>query len=283
MQDEACSSIRVQLDSMPEEMDAMQRQITRLQVEEQALKKERQKDPQLAARLGEVQAALSALQDRLQPLRVRYNAEHARMLDLRSLQSKREKLRQDAELAKQRGDLARTADLVHGAIPEVDARLRELRAAMPDNPMLTENIGVEEIAAVVSRWTGIPVDKLQKTEATKLLGLKDELHKRVVGQDAAVAAVANAVIRSRAGLAASERGSSFLFLGPTGAFSVVCCALLKLGCVKSAGVLSRVAACDLFTTHRLVKDSALELHSLMMMCKFVSAWRTCDALTRGLL
>lgn len=217
MQDEACSSIRVQLDSMPEEMDAMQRQITRLQVEEQALKKEKKKDKFLSARLDAVQEELSALQDRLQPLRIRYNTEHARMLELRSLQSKREKLRQDAELAKQRGDLARIADLVHGAIPEVDSRLKEIRASMPENPMLSENIGVEEIAAVVSRWTGIPVDKLQKTEAAKLLGLEQELHKRVVGQDTAVAGVANAVIRSRAGLAASERGSSFLFLGPTGA------------------------------------------------------------------
>lgn len=215
VQDEACSSIRVQLDSMPEEMDAMQRQITRLQVEEQALKKEKQ-DTQLVARLDSVQEQLASLQDRLHPLRLRYNAEHARMLEVRNLQSKREALRQDAELAKQRGDLARTADLIHGAIPEVDSRLREIRAAMPANPMLTENIGVEEIAAVVSRWTGIPVDKLQRTEAAKLLSLKGELHKRVVGQDTAVAAVADAVIRSRAGLAASERGSSFLFLGPTG-------------------------------------------------------------------
>lgn len=216
MQDEACSSVRVQLDSMPEEMDAMQRRITRLQVEEKALKKEKVKDTELSARLGAVQEELSGLQEKLKPLRLRYNAEHARMMELRDLQNKREKLRQDVEVARQRSDLARIADLVHGAIPEVDARLQQLIAAMPTNPMLTENIGVEEIATVVSRWTGIPVDKLQKTEAAKLLNLHEELHKRVVGQSSAVSAVANAVIRSRAGLAASERGSSFLFLGPTG-------------------------------------------------------------------
>jgi ATP-dependent Clp protease ATP-binding subunit ClpB len=218
VQDEACSSIRVQLDSMPEEMDAMQRQITRLQVEEQALKKEKTKDTLLSARLDAVQEQLSALQDRLKPLRLRYNAEHARMLEIRRLQTKREKLLQDLEVAKQRGDLARNADLEHGAIPEVNMRLQAIIAQMPENPMLTENIGEAEIAAVVSRWTGIPVENLQKTEAAKLLSLKEELHKRVVGQDEAVAAVANAVIRSRAGLAASERGSSFLFLGPTGVF-----------------------------------------------------------------
>lgn len=133
------------------------------------------------------------------------------------LQAKREKLERDAEIARNRSDLARTADLIHGAIPEVDARLRALQARLPENPMLTENIGVEEIAAVVARWTGIPVSALQRTETQKLLGLQAQLHERVVGQDAAVAAVAEAVVRGRAGLAATERGSSFLFLGPTGA------------------------------------------------------------------
>lgn len=218
--DEAASSIRVQLDSMPEEMDIMQRQMTRLQVEETALKKEK-KDAALQSRLSDVRTELASLRDRLAPLQLRYQKEHARMVELRELQAKREKLREDAQVARQRGDLARTADLIHGAIPEVDARLREIKA-MPENeePMLTERIGVEEIAAVVSRWTGVPVSRLHQSEVEKLMGLREELHKRVVGQDTAVAAVANAIIRSRAGLAASERGSSFLFLGPTGALAL---------------------------------------------------------------
>jgi ATP-dependent Clp protease ATP-binding subunit ClpB len=219
--DEACSSIRVQLDSMPEDVDVMQRQIVRLQVEEQALKKEKG-DTMMKKRLKEVQEELSALQDQLKPLQMRYKKEHERLLEIRDLQTKREKLRQDAEIARQRNDLARIADIVHGAIPEVDARLRVLREQMPENPMLTEKIGVEEIAAVVSRWTGIPVNKLKETEVEKLINLKDELHKRLVGQDAAVAAVADAVLRSRAGLSATERGSSFLFLGPTGVLLSPC-------------------------------------------------------------
>lgn len=132
------------------------------------------------------------------------------------MQAKREKLKEDAQVARQRNDLARTADIVHGAIPEVDAALKHLRESMPEDPMLSEKIGTEEIATVVSRWTGIPVSRLQKTEVEKLVNLKDELHKRVVGQEGAVAAVADAVLRSRAGLSATERGSSFLFLGPTG-------------------------------------------------------------------
>ena len=133
------------------------------------------------------------------------------------MQAQREQLRENVAYARQRNDLAREADLVHGAIPEVDAKLKQLRADMPENPMLSEKIGTEEIAAVVSRWTGIPVSRLRKTEVEKLVNLQDELHKRVVGQDGAVAAVADAVLRSRAGISATERGSSFLFLGPTGA------------------------------------------------------------------
>lgn len=215
--DEAASSVRVQLDSMPEEMDIMQRQLTRLQVEETALKKE-QKDAAVRTRLEEVQGELAALRDQLAPLQLRYQKEHAHMVELRELQTKREKLREDAQMARQRGDLARTADLIHGAIPEVDERLREIKAMRESEvPMLTERIGVEDIASVVARWTGIPVSRLQKSEVDKLLGLEEELHKRVVGQDAAVAAVASAIMRSRAGLSATERGSSFLFLGPTGA------------------------------------------------------------------
>jgi ATP-dependent Clp protease ATP-binding subunit ClpB len=132
------------------------------------------------------------------------------------VQAKRERLREDAQVARQKGDLVRTADIVHGAIPELDARLKQLRADLPENPMLSEKIGVEEIATVVSRWTGVPVSRLRKTEVEKLVGLQEELHKRVVGQDSAVAAVADAVLRSRAGISATERGSSFLFLGPTG-------------------------------------------------------------------
>jgi ATP-dependent Clp protease ATP-binding subunit ClpB len=221
--DEACSNIRVQLDSMPEEMDLMQRQLQRLQVEEAALKKEA-KDTVAKKRLKEVAQEIATMQDQLQPLQLRYKKEHDRMVELRELQAKKERLREDAKAARQRNDLARQADIVHGAIPEVDARLKRLREEMPENPMLTEKIGPDEIAAVVARWTGIPVSRLRTREVDKLINLKDELHKRVVGQDEAVAAVADAVLRSRAGIAATERGSSFLFLGPTG----VCPLLYKL-------------------------------------------------------
>ena len=239
--DEACSSIRVQLDSMPEEIDLMQRKLQRLQVEEQALNKEGS-DSAAQARLATVAEEIGALQDRLQPLQIRYKREHDRMVEMRALQNKRERLREDADAAQQRHDLARAADLVHGAIPEVEERLAHLRAELPANPMLSEKIGVDEISAVVARWSGIPVSKLHKDDTAKVLGLRDQLHERVVGQDSAVDAVADAVVRSRAGLAATERGSSFLFLGPTGAPSFLfflalswqpCC-----GCVCLPGVVA---------------------------------------------
>ena len=196
-----------------------------LQVEEQALKKEG-KDAMAKKRLAELARELATLQDALHPLQLRYNKEHARMVELRELQAKRERLREDAKAAQQRNDLARMADLVHGAIPEIDARLRALREELPDDPMLSERIGVEEVAAVVARWTGIPVSRLQQTEVDKLVNLKEELHNRVVGQDGAVAAVADAVLRARAGIAAADRGASFLFLGPTGARPRRCWLLL---------------------------------------------------------
>ncbi|KAF5833291.1 ClpB chaperone, Hsp100 family [Dunaliella salina] len=215
LMDEACSNVRVELDSKPEVIDGMERMRTRLQVEQAALKKE--KDQISIGRLEQVRKELSALEEQLAPLVVQYNSERARLDEIRGLQSKREQMLVNIDLAEQRGDLARIADLKYGALPEVDSRLKVLRDAAPQaNAMLTEAVGPEEIATVVSRWTGIPVVRLQQTEREKLLHLSGELHKRVVGQDEAVNAVADAVLRGRAGLAARNRGASFLFLGPTG-------------------------------------------------------------------
>ncbi|MEW5297915.1 MAG: hypothetical protein WDW36_001093 [Sanguina aurantia] len=212
--DEACSSVRVMLDSKPEEIDGMERQLVRLKVEETALSKE--KDKLSAARLEEVRREVGALNDELRPLQVRYSQERERLEEMRRLQAKRDQTLINISTAETRGDLARIADLKYGALPEYDNRLKTLRASAPADAMLTEEVGPEEIAAVVSRWTHIPVQRLQQTERQKLLHLGQELHRRVVGQDAAVTAVADAVLRSRAGLASRGRGSSFLFLGPTG-------------------------------------------------------------------
>ena len=136
--------------------------------------------------------------------------------ELRRLGQKRDEILVNIQIAEQHGNLARIADLRYGALPDVEDRIKQVRAAAPSDAMLSEEVGTEEIAVVVSRWTGIPVNRLKQTERDKLLSLRSELQQRVVGQDAAVAAVADAVLRSRAGLAARGRGSSFLFLGPTG-------------------------------------------------------------------
>ncbi|KAG2488361.1 hypothetical protein HYH03_013051 [Edaphochlamys debaryana] len=212
--DEACANMRVQLDSKPEALDALERQRTRLQVERAALQKE--KDALSKHRLAEVEQELAALEDQLRPLQLKYDREKARVEELRRLAQKRDEIMVNIQLAEQHNNLARIADLRYGALPDVEERLKALRAAQPADALLSEEVGVEEIATVVSRWTGIPVSRLQQTEKDKLLELRAELQKRVVGQDAAVAAVADAVLRSRAGLAARQRGSGFLFLGPTG-------------------------------------------------------------------
>ncbi|GFR45106.1 hypothetical protein Agub_g6484, partial [Astrephomene gubernaculifera] len=212
--DEACANMRVQLDSKPEQLDALERQRTRLQVEAAALAKE--KDALSKTRAAEVERELAALDESLRPLLLRYGQEKGRLEELRRLVHKRDEILVNIQLAEQHNNLARIADLRYGALPEVEERIKAVRAAQPADAMLSEEVGPEEIAVVVSRWTGIPVSRLKQSEREKLLELGAELQKRVVGQDAAVAAVADAVLRSRAGLAARSRGSSFLFLGPTG-------------------------------------------------------------------
>ncbi|KXZ42746.1 hypothetical protein GPECTOR_120g413 [Gonium pectorale] len=212
--DEACANLRVQLDSKPEALDGLERQRTRLQVEAAALAKE--KDALSRQRAAEVARELAALEEQLRPLLLRYQQERGRLEELRRLAHKRDEILVNIQLAEQHNNLARIADLRYGALPDVEERLKSLRAAAPADAMLSEEVGPEEIAVVVSRWTGIPVSRLQQSERDKLLALRQELQRRVVGQDEAVAAVADAVLRSRAGLAARNRGSSFLFLGPTG-------------------------------------------------------------------
>ncbi|KAI7843936.1 hypothetical protein COHA_002475 [Chlorella ohadii] len=233
--DEACSNLQVQLESKPEEIDVLERQLIRLQVEEKALEKE--KDKQSKERLGEVQRELSELQDKLKPLQMRYSQEKALLDEIKELAKKKEALCQEKalldeikELAKKkealqirleqaqnRMDLAMVADIKYGALAEVEEALKRKQAeARRSDRMLSDTVGPEEIATVVSKWTGIPVNKLQASDRERLVHLESFLHERVVGQDAAVKAVADAVLRSRAGLGARNRGSSFLFLGPTG-------------------------------------------------------------------
>lgn len=214
--DEACANVRVQLDSQPEEIDNLERKRMQLEVELHALEKE--KDKASKARLVEVRKELDDLRDKLQPLMMKYRKEKERIDELRRLKQKREELMLSLQEAERRYDLARAADLRYGGIQEVEAAIAQLEGSSTDeNLMLTEVVGPEQIAEVVSRWTGIPVTRLGQNEKERLIGLADRLHQRVVGQDQAVGAVAEAVLRSRAGLGRPQQPTgSFLFLGPTG-------------------------------------------------------------------
>ena len=160
---------------------------------------------------------LDDLRDKLQPLMMKYRKEKERIDELRRLKQKREELLFAIQEAERRYDLARVADLKYGAIQEVEAAIARLEGSTEENLMLTETVGPEQIAEVVSRWTGIPVTRLGQNEKERLIGLAERLHQRVVGQDQAVSAVAEAVLRSRAGLGRPQQPTgSFLFLGPTG-------------------------------------------------------------------
>lgn len=160
---------------------------------------------------------LDDLRDKLQPLMMKYRKEKERIDELRRLKQKRDELMYALQEAERRYDLARAADLRYGAIQDIEAAIAKLEASATEENMLTEAVGPDQIAEVVSRWTGIPVTRLGQNDKERLIGLGDRLHQRVVGQDQAVTAVAEAVLRSRAGLGRPQQPTgSFLFLGPTG-------------------------------------------------------------------
>eukprot|EP00250_Pteridium_aquilinum_P014204 c21844_g1_i1 orf=343-3063(-) len=213
--DEACANVRVQLDSQPEEIDTLERKRIHLEVELHALEKE--KDKASKARLLEVRTELDDLKDKLQPLKMKHQKEKERVDEIRRLKQRREELLFTLQEAERRMDLARVADLKYGALQDIEATIQKVEAGTDENDMLTETVGPDQIAEVVSRWTGIPVTRLGQNEKQRLIGLAERLHQRVVGQDEAVQAVAEAVLRSRAGLGRPQQPTgSFLFLGPTG-------------------------------------------------------------------
>ncbi|CAL4961441.1 unnamed protein product [Urochloa decumbens] len=213
--DEACANVRVQLDSQPEVIDNLERKRIQLEVELHALEKE--KDKASKARLVEVRKEPDDLRDKLQLLQMKYRKEKERIDEIRKLKQRREDMLFSLQEAERQMDLARVADIKYGALQEVDAAIAKLEGETGENLMLTETVGRDQIAEVVSRWTGIPVTRLGQNEKERLVGLADRLHQRVVGQQDAINAVAEAVLRSRAGLGRPQQPTgSFLFLGPTG-------------------------------------------------------------------
>ena len=217
--DEAAAKIKMEVDSMPAEIDSLQRKLTQMQIEAQALKKER--DPASKARLEDVKREIAELEEGTSAMRAQWQKEKEIIEQIRKAQPEIEQLRQQADEAQRRGDLGRVAEINYGKIPQLEKKIDEFRRNLArvqeKQSYLREEVTDQDVAAIVSKWTGIPVSKMMQGEMHKLLHMEDELKKRVIGQDEAVEAVANAVRRSRAGLGDPNRPiGSFLFLGPTG-------------------------------------------------------------------
>ncbi len=217
--DEAASRLRIEIDSMPEEIDELTRRKIQLEIEREALKKET--DEASKERLEALERELADLEEQISALTARWELEKQAITAIRETKQRIEEVRAEAERAEREGDLQRAAELRYGTLVELErelaARQEELDALHAEGRMLSEEVTDQDVAEVVSRWTGIPVAKLMQGEVEKLLHLEEHLHRRVVGQDRAVAAVASAVRRSRAGLSDPNRPiGSFIFLGPTG-------------------------------------------------------------------
>ena len=216
--DEACAMIKTEMDSMPSEMDDLAHRITQLQIEQVSLKKET--DALSQSRLQELEKELAELQDKFRSMKAKWENEKNAIGKVQSLREQIEQTNADIEKAQREYDLNKAAELKYGKLPQLQKQLEEeekIAAAKKEDSLLRDRVTDEEIARIVARWTGIPVEKLVEGEREKLLHLDDVLHKRVIGQNEAVTKVSEAILRSRAGIANPNRPiGSFLFLGPTG-------------------------------------------------------------------
>ncbi len=217
--DEAASKIKMEIDSMPFEIDQLERKLLQLKIEEQALKRER--DTHSKSRLAELKREVAELNSKRDAARAQWMREKEIITEIREQQVQLEELRQNEQTARRQGDLGKAAEIQYGTIPAAEKKVEEMRKRLADTQKdgayLKEEVTDEDIAAVVSKWTGVPVSKMLESEMQKLLRMEEDLKTRVIGQEDAIIAVSNAVRRSRAGLGDEARPiGSFLFLGPTG-------------------------------------------------------------------
>ena len=217
--DESASKLRIEIDSLPTELDIVEREIRQLEIEREALRKE--SDTASKERLGRLERELADLQERARGMRTRWEQEKGALEAIRDIKERMEQVRHEADRAEQMSDFGRAAELRYGQLNELQRGLEQEQARLVemqgDHPLLKEEVGAEDIAEVVSRWSGVPLNKMLEGEMQKLLRIEEDLHNRVVGQDDAINAIANAVRRGRAGLADPNRPiGSFIFLGPTG-------------------------------------------------------------------
>src|SRR5689334_15030590 len=219
--DEAASRLRMQVDSKPEELDELDRRVIQLKIEREALKKEN--DAASRDRLVKLEKELAELEDESNALTAAWQSEKEQVQETQKLKERLDQARNEVEIAQRQGNWARASELMYGVIPDIEKKM----AAASDGKLVNEAVTESQIASVVSRWTGIPVDKMMEGERDKLLHMEEGLRKRVVGQEEALKAVANAVRRARAGLQDPNRPiGSFLFLGPTGVGKTETCKAL---------------------------------------------------------
>ena len=211
LMDEAAAKLRMERDSVPEELDEISRRLKQLEIEREAIRRESKEDPKLAG----IEKEIADLRGQEKEMRQQWENEKQQADRIQTLKDRMQQFRQEAEQAERDGNYAQVAEIRYSKLPELEKQLKESSAV--SNKLLRDEVTADDIADVVSRWTGIPVSKMQTSETEKLLHLEEELHKRVVGQEEAIAAVSNAVRRSRAGLQDPKRPiGSFIFLGSTG-------------------------------------------------------------------
>jgi len=251
--DEAASRIRMEIDSKPEVLDRLERRLIQLKVESQALKKE--DDEPAIKRLEKLQEEIIRLEREYADLEEIWTSEKAEVTGSAQIQQKIEQSRQELEAARRRGDLNRMAELQYGVIPDLERSLQMVdQHGKPENQLLRSKVTEEEIAEVVSKWTGIPVSKMLEGERDKLLKMESLLHERVIGQNEAVVAVSNAVRRSRAGLSDPNRPSgSFMFLGPTGVGKTELCKALAEFLFDTEEAMVRIDMSEFMEKHSVAR------------------------------
>ncbi|VVQ13546.1 Chaperone protein ClpB [Pseudomonas fluorescens] len=251
--DEAASRIRMEIDSKPEVLDRLERRLIQLKVESQALKKE--SDEAAIKRLEKLQEEIARLEREYSDLEEIWNSEKAEVQGSAQIQQKIEQSRQELEAARRKGDLNRMAELQYGVIPDLERSLQMVdQHGKSENQLLRSKVTEEEIAEVVSKWTGIPVSKMLEGERDKLMKMESLLHQRVIGQDEAVVAVSNAVRRSRAGLSDPNRPSgSFMFLGPTGVGKTELCKALAEFLFDTEEAMVRIDMSEFMEKHSVAR------------------------------
>ena len=253
LMDEAASRIRMEIDSKPEELDRLERRLIQLKIQREALKKE--KDKESKQRLADLETDIAKLDREFSDLNEVWKAEKAAVQGTSKIKEQIEAARAEIETSQRHGDLAKVAEIQYGKIPQLEKQLHAAQETEAKGfKLLQQRVTAEEIAEVVSRWTGIPVSKMLEGEREKLLRMEDDLHKRVVGQDEAVHAVADAIRRSRAGLSDPNRpNGSFLFLGPTGVGKTELCKALAEFLFDSTEALVRIDMSEFMEKHSVAR------------------------------